>query len=32
VEAGDAVAFIRAEGLAALCRALLNANEFLFLP
>jgi mono/diheme cytochrome c family protein len=32
VEAGDAVAFIRAEGLVALCRALLNANEFLFLP
>ncbi len=31
-EAKDAVAFVRAEGLPALCRALLNANEFLFIP
>ena len=31
-EAKEAVAFIRAEGLPALCRALLNANEFLFIP
>ncbi len=31
-EARDAVAFARAEGTPALCRAVLNANEFLFLP
>ena len=31
-EADEAVAFARAEGLPALCRAVLNANEFLFIP
>jgi hypothetical protein len=31
-EAKDAATFVRAEGLPALCRALLNANEFLFIP
>ena len=32
VEADDAVAFVRSEGLQALCRGVLNANEFLFIP
>jgi hypothetical protein len=32
VEARDAAALARTEGLPALCRAVLNANEFLFLP
>ncbi|NOS68490.1 MAG: DUF1553 domain-containing protein [Verrucomicrobia bacterium] len=31
-EAKAAVAFAKAEGLPALCRAILNANEFLFIP
>jgi hypothetical protein len=31
-EAKQAVAFAKAEGLPALCRAVLNANEFLFIP
>ncbi len=31
-EAKEAAAFARAEGLPALCRAVLNANEFLFVP
>ena len=31
-EAEEAVAFARAEGLPAFCRAVLNANEFLFIP
>ncbi len=31
-EMREAVAFARAEGVPALCRAVLNANEFLFLP
>ncbi len=31
-EAEEAVSFIRSEGLPALCRAVLNANEFLFVP
>jgi hypothetical protein len=31
-EAKGAVAFAKAEGLPALCRAVLNANEFLFIP
>lgn len=31
-EAKAAVAFVKAEGLPALCRAVLNANEFLFIP
>jgi hypothetical protein len=31
-EAKEAVAFTRTHGLAALCRAVLNANEFLFIP
>lgn len=31
-EANDALALVQTEGLAALCRALLNSNEFLFLP
>lgn len=31
-ETGDAAAFLKAEGLPALCRAVLNANEFLFIP
>jgi hypothetical protein len=31
-EADEAVAFAQAEGLPSLCRALLNANEFLFIP
>lgn len=29
---GDAVQFIAAEGLSAFCRAMLNSNEFLYLP
>jgi len=32
VETAEAVEFARAEGLPALCRAVLNANEFLFIP
>jgi hypothetical protein len=32
VETTAAVGFVRAEGLAALSRAVLNANEFLFIP
>jgi len=31
-EAGDAEPVVRAHGLSALCRALFNSNEFLFLP
>jgi len=31
-EAREAGAFAKAEGLPALCRAMLNANEFLFIP
>ena len=31
-ETKEAVAFARAEGLPAFCRAVLNANEFLFIP
>jgi mono/diheme cytochrome c family protein len=31
-EAREAVAFAKAEGFPALCRAVLNANEFLFIP
>jgi mono/diheme cytochrome c family protein len=31
-EAREAVAFAKTEGTAALCRAVLNANEFLFIP
>lgn len=31
-EAREAVAFARTEGTIALCRAVLNANEFLFIP
>jgi hypothetical protein len=31
-EAREAIAFTEAEGLAALCRAVLNSNEFLFIP
>lgn len=31
-EAREARAFVRTEGLPALCRALLNVNEFLFIP
>ena len=31
-EAKEAVAFAKAEGLPAFCRAVLNANEFLFIP
>ncbi len=31
-ELKEAVAFSKAEGLPALCRAVLNANEFLFIP
>ncbi len=31
-EAREAAAFIQTEGLTAFCRALLNANEFLFIP
>ena len=31
-EAKGAVAFVKSEGLPALCRAVLNANEFLFIP
>lgn len=31
-EANDAAQFVQAEGLPALCRAILNANEFLFIP
>src|SRR5262249_7234599 len=31
-EADEAVTFVEAEGLPALCRAVLNANEFLFIP
>ena len=31
-EAKQSVAFANAEGLPALCRAVLNANEFLFIP
>ncbi len=31
-EAGQAVEFAKAEGLPAFCRAVLNANEFLFIP
>jgi hypothetical protein len=31
-ESKEAVAFAKAEGLPALCRAVLNANEFLFIP
>ena len=31
-EAKEAVQFARAEGLPAMCRAVLNANEFLFIP
>ena len=32
VELADAVEFAREFGLTALCRALFNANEFLFVP
>ena len=31
-EAKQAVEFAKAEGLPAFCRAVLNANEFLFIP
>jgi hypothetical protein len=31
-EANEAMAFVRAEGLQAFCRGVLNANEFLFIP
>jgi hypothetical protein len=31
-EAREAVTFAKAEGTTALCRAVLNANEFLFIP
>jgi hypothetical protein len=31
-EAHEAVAFVKAEGLAPLCRAILNANELMFIP
>lgn len=31
-EAGEAIRFVEAEGLPALCRAMFNANEFLFIP
>ncbi len=31
-ELREAIAFARAEGVPALCRALLNSNEFLFIP
>ncbi len=31
-EAKEAIEFAKAEGLPALCRAVLNANEFLFIP
>lgn len=31
-EAREAAAFVRSEGLPSLCRAVLNANEFLFIP
>jgi len=31
-ESTDAITLAKAEGLPALCRALLNANEFLFIP
>lgn len=31
-ETEDAVGFVREQGLASLCRAVLNANEFLFIP
>jgi hypothetical protein len=31
-ELGDAITFVQSEGLPALCRALLNSNEFLFVP
>jgi hypothetical protein len=31
-ELADAVAVVREQGLAVLCRALLHCNEFLFLP
>jgi hypothetical protein len=31
-ESSEAVAFIAAEGLPAFCRAMLNSNEFVFLP
>ena len=31
-ESKEAVAFAKAEGLPALCRAVLNANEVLFIP
>jgi len=31
-EIEDALAFIQAEGPAQFCRALLNANEFVFIP
>jgi hypothetical protein len=31
-EAAEATAFVRAEGLQAFCRGMLNANEFLFIP
>jgi hypothetical protein len=31
-EADEAMAFVRAEGLQAFCRGVLNANEFLFIP
>jgi hypothetical protein len=31
-EARDAVSFAQSEGFPALCRALINANEFLFIP
>lgn len=31
-EAAEATAFVRAEGLQAFCRGVLNANEFLFIP
>jgi hypothetical protein len=32
VETREAADFVRSAGLPALCRALLNANEFLFIP
>ena len=31
-EANEAIAFAKSEGVPALCRAVLNANEFLFIP
>jgi hypothetical protein len=31
-EVAEAAAFVRAEGLQAFCRGVLNANEFLFIP